>query len=128
MMRRRGNAALEFALAAAIVVVLLGGVIEWGWLLSREVAVVQVARDAAQTASRTRLVDDPEVVAERRAEQALVELGVPMGSAEVTTTFETGDGGEVIRVRVEVPYEGIVSLVPTPSMLVAETAMRLEDQ
>lgn len=127
-MRRRGSVTVELALVIPVVFVLLVGFIEWGWLMSREVAVIQVARDAAHTASRNTSVDDPLELATLRAREALEANGFSIADVVVATGFRDIEAGRVVTVRVSLPYDALVGIVPTPKRLAAETTMLLEDQ
>lgn len=125
---RRGSVAVELALTAPILAILLAGVLEWGDVLVGEVALVQIARDAALTGARAARADDPEGVADARAEAALRAAGYRFDPGAVTigrTSLATGD---VLDVTIVVPHAARVPFVPTPRTLRATTSARLEDQ
>ena len=126
--RRRGSVALEFAVTLPVLLLILVGVIEWGWYLSRDVACLQTARDGALAGSLTRQEDDPAATARARAYLALDAAGFPGGTAQVTATELDSGEGLAIRVRVSVAHAPFVPLVPTPDTLRAEVTMRLVDQ
>lgn len=128
MIPRRANAATEMAFALPILLLIGAGIAEWGWWLSREVEVVMVARDAAHAASLTRMSDDPAGVAVARAREALGLAGFNAGAANVSTSSVTTSGGVALEVSVAVPYDDLIPLIPSPALLRARTAMRLQDQ
>ena len=109
-----------------VLAVLLVAVLEWGQVLVREVALVQLVRDAALAGSRTEAADDPAQAAHARAQTALAEAGY--GSADISVDAVGLACGGAIRVTVRVPFEATVPLVPVPSTLGANAVARLEDQ
>lgn len=125
-MTRRASITVELALALPIVLVLLTGVIEWGWLLAREVELVQVAREAAHHAALTAPEDDPVAAAEQRATADLLAAGFDPELVDVQATILDSDVGEVIEVNVSTDYEALLGLLPVPPRLAAETTMLLE--
>jgi Flp pilus assembly protein TadG len=122
----RGSITLELALALPIVLVLLVGVIEWGWLLAREVELVQVAREAAHHAALTAADDDPEAAATARATADLLAAGFDPDLVDIEATVVGSDVGDVIQVRVSCDYEALLGLLPVPPRLAAGTTMLLE--
>lgn len=128
MSPRRGTAATEFAFALPILLILGAGVAEWGWWLSREVEVVMVARDATLAASITRISDNPAGVATSRAIEALDLARFDEARADIQTGTVSTASGVAIEVRVSVPYDDLIPLIPSPANLRATTAMRLQDQ
>lgn len=128
--RQRGSITVEFAFALPIVLVLLAAVVEWGWLLAREAALVQVVREAAHAGARTLQEDDPEAVALLRARADLQAGGFDPDDASLSvSTYDSGAAAQqVIELSLELPYEPIVGLLPVPATLRSEIVMRLEDQ
>lgn len=126
MTRRRGGVAIEFAVVLPVLLVIIAGVLEWGQIVVREVAVTQIARDAALAGARTELTEDPAAVAIARATAALTEAGFTGGGAEVATVDIDGDAG--LAVTVHAPYRRTIPLVPAPTTLTCTVTARLEDQ
>lgn len=116
---------MEFAVLLPVLLLLVAGVLEWGRIVVHDVALVQVARDAALTGARTEAEDDPAGVARSRANAALEELGLS-GSVEVDSV--SLDSGEALQVQVRVAWPGRIPIVPTPEWLTATVTARLEDQ
>lgn len=125
---RKGSITIEFAFSLPIILVLLAAVIEWGWLLTREIALVQVASESAHAGARTRQADGPEAAAQLRAGADLTRAGFDPDDIDVSTIVGASDAGTAITVRVSMDYGPLVGLLPTPDHLLAETTMRLEDQ
>lgn len=119
---------MESALVIPVLLVLLVGVLEYGRLLVSEVAVVQIARDAALAGARTAEADDPDAVSTARAGTGLTAAGLEAGASSVVVSRVTLPCGEAIQVHVSVPFDAIVPLVPVPGNLAASTTARLEDQ
>ena len=122
----RGSITVELALSLPIVLVLLVGVLEWGWLLAREVELVQVAREAAHHATLVAPEDDPEAAATTRAIADLLAAGFDPDLVDVEATIMDSDVGEVIEVRVSTDYDSLLGLLPVPPRLAAGTTMLLE--
>lgn len=119
-MRRRGSAAVEFALVLPALALLLAGALEWGWYLRHEVVVIHLARDAAAAGALTKRTDGPADVAEVRAWDALTELHLDPQGAQVNGTLTDTALGPLITLEVNVPYQPLLSLVPSPATLRAE--------
>lgn len=120
--------AVEFALLLPLLILLVGGAIGWGDAMAREVALVQVARDAALAAGRTASTDAPATVARDRALEGLDAAGFDVAAATVTVTPVTLTTGAALEVRVTSPAVWLLELVPLPEALNAATTARLDDQ
>ena len=127
-MRRRGAAATELAIALPLVLLIVGGVVEWGWYFSRSTALVQVTRDAALAGVLTEVDDDPEGAALARAQDVLDALGFEPGSATVEATVLDTAQGLTLEVSASHPYDELLVFMPTPDQLAARAELRLEDQ
>lgn len=129
MMRSRsGGAATEAALALPVVLILLGGIFEWGFLFAREIDVLHAAREGARVGASTDQEDDPVGAAETRALAALQEMNVDPATATATAAISGGEDEQVITVDVTVPYSAVFTLFPVPTTLHGELTMRLADQ
>lgn len=125
---RRGGIALEVALTLPIFVLLLIGVMEWGWALPRQATLEHIARDAARAGALTESSLDPLAAATTRATERLAEAAFDTGSASIGSTSYATSSGDVIAVTISVPYTALFGLVPTPLTLEGSATMRLEDQ
>ena len=125
--RTRGIASLEFVIIMPVLLILLFGVMEYGWMLTKSGEVVNAAREGARTGARTdATVLDINSVVDARMTQA------GMGGAGYTTTITlAADVGDPVTVQVSVPYAGNVELigffmVPVPASLQASVSMSKE--
>lgn len=125
---RRGSVAVELALLVPVLLVLLVGSLEWGRVLEAQVALTQVARDAALAGARAGVDGDPAGVAEARARAALAALGRDGAGADVLVEAVPLSVGDAVRVRVTTPYAGGSTLVPVPAQLSAAVTARVEGQ
>lgn len=125
---RLGAVAVEFALVLPLLLLIVGGAMSWGRVLSREVLLVQVARDAALAGARTGSDDGPADVAMARAQEGLEAAGFDCSAATITVTPVALAAGSAIEVRIEVAGDHLVDVVPLPDRLIAATIARLDDQ
>ena len=122
---RGGGAALEFALTLPVLLVLLAGVIEWGWYLHQEVSVTWAARDGALAGSLTPPASDVEGEAVAQTRRALEAAGFDGDAAEVNAALEDSDSGALVRVTAAVPYASLLHLLPVPASLRGDSAFLL---
>lgn len=109
-----------------VLLVIIAGVLEWGQIVVKEVAITQIARDAALAGARTEKTEDPSAVAISRAQAALTTAGFTGGAAEANDTSVGTD--EALAVTVSAPYARTIPLVPVPAVITATVTARLEDQ
>lgn len=124
--RRRGGVAIELAVVLPVLLVIVAGVLEWGQIVVAEVAITQVARDAALAGARTEKAENPDAIALARAQAALTQAGFVGGTVHVAEVAVGADEG--LAVTVSAPYHRTIPLVPTPATLTATVTARLEDQ
>jgi Flp pilus assembly protein TadG len=85
----RGAVIVEFALIAPLLLMLVFGIIDFGWMIDRSNVVNNVARDAARTASLDGTYSQINTV----ATDELKDIGVTLGSnATLTVTCTNPDG------------------------------------
>ncbi|HND32869.1 MAG TPA: TadE/TadG family type IV pilus assembly protein [Myxococcota bacterium] len=123
---RRGSISVEFAVTLPIVLLLLIGVLEWGRMLAREVAVVTVARDAAHAGALTKKTDDPTRIAKLQTEDGLRAAGFDPDLATVEVRSFPNPAGTMLELRVTVPFSALFGLIPVSSQLHAVTTIRME--
>lgn len=128
MRRRRGSAAVEFAFTAPVMLLLLTGVVEWGYYIQREQLVVQAVRDGALAGSAVLDHDDAETVAQERTASALELAGFSEADFDVSVSTSTEATGDVVTVSVDVAYSPVLNLLPAPDSLHADNTFRLLDQ
>ena len=124
---RRGAYLIEFALVLPVVLAALGGVVEYGRYLERQMTVVSVMRDAARTGTMQLpiLGAPPAEAARTTAEKGLAEQGL---HGVVTASVEGVAPDKVLRVTAKVPYTPILGLVPAPDDFDYTVVMRLQTQ
>ncbi len=126
---------MEFALWLPVIMVLLGGILDVGWYLSRQQNVIRAARDGARIGS-TVLEDQTdnrgaqiEAAAEAQAKLVLDGLGMPCGTGcEVDALYEQSTGRAAVVVTVRYPFGPLVGVVPLPTHLAAQFTMMTQQQ
>lgn len=126
---RRGIVTIEAALVFPVLLLILFGVIELGWMLLKSQQLTNAARNGARVGVRVDATngDVQQVV------DALM-TGAGMGSSGYTLTMTPGDvsnmnGGEELTVSLTVSYDAIglgMPFVPTPEDLGTSVTMAKE--
>lgn len=131
---RRGNASIEFALVAPVVVTLLGGVVEWGQFTTQELAVIHAVREGARlgAAEGGALIEEGSnaelaALVESRVQSVLVDMGQDGDAANVNTAVDLFEGHNLITVSCSLDYAPVFSLVPSPGSLSSELTMLVEE-
>jgi len=125
--KRRGAAAVEFAIVLPVFVLLVFGMIEYG----RMVMVQQVITNASREGARQAVLDGATTTSVQSAVTTyLTNASVSGGSSTVTPSPATAASGDPITVTVSVPFSA-VSWLPSPmylggKTLSASTTMRRE--
>ena len=118
--RRRGAAAIEFALCLVFVFVpLMAAIFEWSWYFYQEVAIMHVARDAARVGVADTVTDSARAsAAQEWAEQRLITAGYDISGSEVQVTYP-GDSisagshsRDLLHIEIDLPYVAIIGLLP----------------
>jgi len=102
--RRRGQAAVEFALVLPLLLVMLVGIIEFGRAWNEH----QVITDAAREAARKAAIFDESITADsitNTAEAALAAAGIDPSTATITLTNWDGPGNTPVTVAIDLPYQ-----------------------
>ena len=107
-----------------VLLVILGGLIDWGNVLMAELTLITATRDAARFAADSA---DPAGAALGRLQAATPVLGIRPPSAATTIRIQPDPvlGEDVLQLHVVVPYTPVLGLVPTPAVLTADVAMLL---
>ena len=129
---RRGASALEFALTLPVITAILAGILEYGWYLFQLSNVVHALRDGTRIGVTVPLEDSegPGPRAEAHTRAVLDGLGVPCtdgGGCIVAAAIGSAGDVSVLTVAVEVDYEPIIGLLPSPSQLGGTFTMMLQD-
>ncbi len=98
--RRRGGAAVEMAVITPVLVTLLFGIIEYGWLFTVRQALVAGAREGARAAS---LPGSTVSEVEQRVTERMQTLGLS-GYTTTVTTDPNDPASPTGRVSVTIPY------------------------
>lgn len=126
---RRGTASIEMALMLPLLIVLLMGLLEYGWLFSKAHQIANVTRNAARIAV---LPDSTSADAQTTVENQMAQVGM---AGKYTLTMTPPDvssvpSGQTIKVSLTVPYPGIslfhCGLIPGPESLHSEVTMAKE--
>lgn len=108
--------------------VLIGGIVEWGWAMRTQTAVVSAAREGARAGAGTAQDDDPETTAETRAALMLEDAGLNDDDATITATQSGSSPDTVIVVDIAIEHPSLMPLVPTLDTLRASSTMRMQEQ
>lgn len=125
--QRKGSKAVEFALTLPIYLVLLAGIVDFGWYFNQRMIVTMAARDGARAGSLVTIVshDDPIAVCEAQAQASLAEADI-VGEATCIPEGERPDAR--IRCIVDAGYSGLVGFAPLPDLQHSEIIMRMAEQ
>jgi len=123
--RMRGIATLEFVIILPVLLILLFGMMEYGWMLTKSGEVVNAAREGARAGARADATNNEiRAVVDARMSDA--------GLSGYTTTITNAAGvGDPVTVQVTQPYDGNAELigfilVPVPGNLQASVSMAKE--
>ncbi len=125
--QRRGSVAIEFGLVLPVLLMLIAGTLDWGMALQRQVALVDVTRDAALAGARATAAQGPEAVARARALEGLTTAGLSATAATITTSRVTLTAGVALKVHVSTPSDPAFALVGMPSTFGGTTVALLEN-
>ena len=126
---RRAGVAVEFALTLPVLLVLLAGVVDFGWFFFVQAAVLNAAKDAARMGVVAEAGEDPGDLAEEVMGDVLEDAGLACtGTCTVTGSITVISGYRLLEVEVDRPFDPIVGLVPTPASNAVAYRMLLEQQ
>lgn len=125
-LQRKGAETAEAAVTLPLVVLVIFGGFEYGWLVLRSMQLDHVARIGARYAalsgSNSQAVQD-------RVQTALTEAGISGATVTISPT-EPSDAapGDAVVVKIEVPYAsvrllGLSQIMPLPSSLEGRASM-----
>ena len=123
---KRGSATVEMAIVTPILLTLVFGIIEYGWVFTVRQAMTNAAREGARVAI-LRGTDDLDITT--RCEEYLAPYGM---TTAVTEIVHATPGNPVERVTIRVPYADITLLGSffgnTAFDLTAVSSMRKEGE
>ncbi|MFT7520000.1 MAG: Flp pilus assembly protein TadG [Kiritimatiellia bacterium] len=132
--RRRGAAAIEFAMWIPVLAVLFSGIVDVSWMMSRQHNVVRAARDGARVGAV--IIEDGAVtpgtditrVAEEHAVSILNGVGMTCdGGCKVTATYVTSPRA-MVTVHVEYDFVPLMGLIPLSTTLTTSFTMMAQQQ
>ena len=126
----RGTAAVEMAIVLPLLLLLILGVIEYGWMFLKNQGVTNTARQTARVAARYNVTDaeiqDAFTSAIGAADLDGAGHSMTMNPADLTTL----EPGDLVSVTVTVPYANVqllgVPFLPVPTNLTATVTMAKE--
>ena len=128
--RRRGAALVEAAVVTPLVILLVFGVIEYGWMLLKSQDISNAARSGARAGVRFGATAGTVNTA---VKTAMTNAGLQGSGYVVAITpndTPTLSAGQSLTVQVTVPYSNIaainIALIPTPTNLRASVVMARE--
>ena len=129
---RMGASAVEFALTLPTLTTLFAAIMEYGWLFWQQQAVLNAVRDGVRVGVATSQVDDPETIAEVRAEDSLEGFGMDCDGTQdcvTTATLTEIDDYDYLELQLRYSYEPLTGgLLPVPDFIQASLTWCMEDQ
>jgi len=110
---RRGAAVVEMAIVSPLLLMLMLGMIEFGYVFMVAQSLTNATREACRTATLPGATDTMVI---ERLQQAVAPTGLTIDPWMVTIEHAT-PGNPVVRVRVQVPYDDVTLLGVLPSSL-----------
>ncbi|TVQ89252.1 MAG: pilus assembly protein [Deltaproteobacteria bacterium] len=129
--KRRGANAVEFALTAPVAILILAGIIDFGWFFYLQQGVQTATRDGVRTASVVIDQTQAQGVAQQATMDALTRNGIDNSNATVDTRLippPPESDNFLIEVTTEVPFQPLFGLAIQQGQLSmnATLAMRIE--
>jgi len=126
----RGSAAVEFALVLPLFLMILFGIIEYGWMFYQQFNLASAVRDGLRqgvTVSQS-ASPDPRALAVKVAQADLLAMGIPTADAAVSATYAGASPTKTMTLSVALTYRKLVGFVKTPAQLHYAMTMMLELQ
>lgn len=135
MRNRRGASAIEFALTLPVLIVIIAGITEYGWLLHQRAQLVRAVREGVRLAvvGPNSSNPVPSTTAVTRTRELLNEFAFDMSTASVTARMsnqhaDAANTNDTISVTALVRYQPLMGgLVPSPRDIDASLVMMLQD-
>lgn len=114
---RRGVAAVEFGFWFFLIVLMLSGIIDFGWYMARSEIVMRAARDGARQGAATFVASNqaPGTIIPPAANAAALDVlsAAGYGGCSRNTTVNTdGNGLRVLTTTVNCPYQPLLGIAP----------------
>lgn len=128
--RHHGLAALEFALVLPLVVMLVFGMVEYGWVFYQQFNVASAVRQGVRKGVTVAMVASPDPLAQAKTatESALAAAGIDPSLASTTAAYSGPPGSVLMTVASSVPYQPIIGLLPAPGHVLYSMTMMMEQQ
>lgn len=132
--KRRGAAAIEFGFWLLPLAILVSGIVDLGWYMSRYHMVQRAAMDGVRFGVRFGHDEDLTMMAQgskqaaaanKRAQQLLDDYGLAGSPA---ASFQIDSPYDMLSMRVQVPFVPLVGIVPMPGQITADFEMMSERQ
>ena len=128
--RSRGAAAVEFALILPVLLTVVFGLMEYGWIFYQQFNLASAVRNGLRqgvTVSQT-ASPDPRTVAQQKATADLGTMGIPSSAVTVTATYAGASPTKTMTLTASMTYKKLIGFVPTPAQLRYGMTMMLELQ
>lgn len=125
---RRGSEVIEFAVSLPILLILVSGMIDFGWYYFQQSRLHDAMRHGARVGAVTEQEDGPLGAAQAAALEQLTVSQVPFTPVITTRFTYDATGDQLVEVGATAPYVGLWALLNTPYRLEATVTMRMEDQ
>lgn len=122
---RRGANAIEFGLIALPLMMLLTGIMDYGWYFVGQHVATRAADKGARAAATTARDMDPDGVGKTSALEEWAAAG--LDGEPLVTVARDGDP-ERVSVTVSIESAPLVGLVPMPENVTATSSRRMEEQ
>jgi Flp pilus assembly protein TadG len=118
--RRGGSTLIEFALVVPVLLTILIGIMEFGWLVYHNMQINNAAREGARTASLGATTTNIRAQVTRRARPVVVTTTLQYSSNGGSTYFTLGDNGaanaapinSLVRVTVRTRHQQLTGILP----------------
>ena len=125
-----GSAAVEFALIVPLFLMILFGIIEYGWMFYQQSNLASAVRDGLRQGVTVSQIasPDPRALAVKVAQADLLAVGIPSSDAVLSATYAGASPTKTMTLSVALTYRPLVGFVKTPAQLHYAMTMMLELQ
>jgi Flp pilus assembly protein TadG len=118
--REAGAAAVEFGLILPLLLILLLGIMDYGYLFFVQLSVTNAAREGARAGITQGDTSLAQTKAQTATQNYLTSIGITPGAVTATLSCPT------LTVTINKPFTALIGFVPVPSNVHASAAMRWE--
>jgi Flp pilus assembly protein TadG len=129
-MRERGAAAVEFALILPVLLAVVFGIMEYGWIFYQQFNLAGAVRDGLRQGVTVAQSppNAPGAFAIQKAQSDLQTLGIAPGTVTLTATYAGSSPTKTMTLTATMTYRKLIGFVPTPARLQYAMTMMLELQ